>query len=209
MPDKARIAVIGTGWWATTAHLPSLQEDPDAEIVAVSDLRPEVLTKAAEHYGVAATYADHQEMLQQEEPEQPAQQQQEEEEEEEEEEEGEKRLTAAQARPRLPAVAHRRHGHAARVALDLLAVLLDLLRADERLLGHLLPPLDRQRPHLRCVAALLRAPHLLALLDNVRRLEQARRRCGDAQSLVDRQPRAEAWLLCILECRVPVLKVAT
>ena len=68
MPEKARIAVIGTGWWATTAHLPSLQEDPDAEIVAVSDLRPEVLAKAAEHYGVAATYADHQEMLQQEQP---------------------------------------------------------------------------------------------------------------------------------------------
>ena len=28
--DKARIAVIGTGWWATTIHIPHLQKHPDA-----------------------------------------------------------------------------------------------------------------------------------------------------------------------------------
>ena len=63
MPEKARIGVIGTGWWCTTAHLPSLRENPDAEIVAISDLRPDILAKAAEHFDVAKTYTDHQEML--------------------------------------------------------------------------------------------------------------------------------------------------
>jgi predicted dehydrogenase len=24
MPEQAKIAVVGTGWWATTAHLPAL-----------------------------------------------------------------------------------------------------------------------------------------------------------------------------------------
>ena len=34
MPDKARIGVIGTGWWATEAHLPAIKEHADAEIVS-------------------------------------------------------------------------------------------------------------------------------------------------------------------------------
>ena len=67
MADKARIAVIGTGWWATTAHFPSLLNHPDAEIVAISDLRPDILAKAAEAYGVSNTYSDYEQMLEQEE----------------------------------------------------------------------------------------------------------------------------------------------
>ena len=66
MSDKARIALIGTGWWCTTAHLPALEANPDAEIVAISDLRPEVLAKAADHFNVSKTYHDHQEMLEKE-----------------------------------------------------------------------------------------------------------------------------------------------
>ncbi len=66
MPDKARIAVIGTGWWATTAHLPTLQAHPDAEIAAISDLRPEVLAKAAARHQVEKTYTDYREMLEKE-----------------------------------------------------------------------------------------------------------------------------------------------
>ena len=63
MPDKARIAVIGTGWWATTAHLPTLQAHPDAEIVAIADLRSDVLEKAAAKHEVKKTYTDYREML--------------------------------------------------------------------------------------------------------------------------------------------------
>ena len=54
MSDKARIAVIGTGWWATYAHIPTLKAHPDAELVAISDVRPEMLARASEKYAVDA-----------------------------------------------------------------------------------------------------------------------------------------------------------
>ena len=63
MADKARIGVIGTGWWATTAHLPALKIHPDAELVALADVRPDVLSKAAQKYHVSQTYTDYREML--------------------------------------------------------------------------------------------------------------------------------------------------
>src|SRR5689334_10028446 len=34
---KARIAIIGAGWWATTAHIPAIKSHPDAELVAVQN----------------------------------------------------------------------------------------------------------------------------------------------------------------------------
>jgi len=34
---KARIGVIGCGWWTTRAHFPALLANPDAEIVAIAD----------------------------------------------------------------------------------------------------------------------------------------------------------------------------
>ncbi len=61
--DKARMGVIGTGWWATTAHLPVLKAHPEAELVALADIRPEVLAKAAEKYEVDKIYTDYREML--------------------------------------------------------------------------------------------------------------------------------------------------
>lgn len=63
MPEKARVAIIGTGWWATTAHFPSLQAHPDAEIVAIVDQRPDTLAKAGEAFGVRNRYTDVKEML--------------------------------------------------------------------------------------------------------------------------------------------------
>ena len=66
MPNTARIAVIGTGWWATTAHIPALQANQDANLVALSDMRPDVLLKAARHYGVDRTYTDYRAMLERE-----------------------------------------------------------------------------------------------------------------------------------------------
>lgn len=60
---KARIAVVGAGWWATTAHIPAVQEDPNADLVAICDRDPEKLKAAAEAYGVATTYTDLDEML--------------------------------------------------------------------------------------------------------------------------------------------------
>lgn len=66
MPDIARIGVIGTGWWATEAHLPAIKMNQEAEIVAICDKRPERLHLAADTFEVKKTYADYQEMLEKE-----------------------------------------------------------------------------------------------------------------------------------------------
>jgi len=55
MADKAKIAVIGTGWWATTAHIPSLKENPRAEVVLV-DKNPVALKAAADKYDIKDSY---------------------------------------------------------------------------------------------------------------------------------------------------------
>jgi len=60
---KARIGVIGTGWWATTAHIPALLENPDAELAALCDRSPEALARATAAFGPLATYTDVRDML--------------------------------------------------------------------------------------------------------------------------------------------------
>jgi predicted dehydrogenase len=63
MSDKARIGVIGTGWWATEAHLPAIKANTDAEIAAICDTRAERLKLAADTFEVRHTYSDYREML--------------------------------------------------------------------------------------------------------------------------------------------------
>jgi predicted dehydrogenase len=60
---KARVAVIGAGWWSTTAHIPSLQKNPHAELVALCDRSSEALERATTAFGPMATYTDCQTML--------------------------------------------------------------------------------------------------------------------------------------------------
>ncbi len=62
---KARIGVIGCGWWATRAHLPALQANPDAVIAAIADPDDENRARAAERFAVPAdrVYSDAAEML--------------------------------------------------------------------------------------------------------------------------------------------------
>jgi predicted dehydrogenase len=60
---RARIGVIGTGWWATYAHLPSLLSYPRAEVVAIADPSPERLAQAGEHFGIGAQYPEYRAML--------------------------------------------------------------------------------------------------------------------------------------------------
>ncbi len=55
---KARVAVVGTGWWSTTTHIPAVLANPDAELVALVDRRPDTLAKAAQAYHVQRTYTD-------------------------------------------------------------------------------------------------------------------------------------------------------
>ncbi|WP_020578246.1 Gfo/Idh/MocA family protein [Actinopolymorpha alba] len=53
-----RLAVIGTGWWATTAHLPSLVDYDGAELVAVCDARADRARVVAERFGVRHSFND-------------------------------------------------------------------------------------------------------------------------------------------------------
>lgn len=59
----ARVGVIGTGWWSTRAHLPALDADPEAEIVALADPDTGNLGRAAERFGVGQTFGDAESML--------------------------------------------------------------------------------------------------------------------------------------------------
>ena len=59
----AKIGVIGTGWWATRAHLPAIVANPNAELVAIADPIDEKRELAASVFEPAASYADHREML--------------------------------------------------------------------------------------------------------------------------------------------------
>ena len=64
---KARIAVIGTGWWATTAHLPALAANPNAEIVAICDQRADLLARVVDKFDFRKSYTDYSDLLKQEE----------------------------------------------------------------------------------------------------------------------------------------------
>jgi predicted dehydrogenase len=54
-PERAKIAVIGTGWWATTAHIPALLDNPRAEVVLI-DKNPDALKAAATKYPAAGAF---------------------------------------------------------------------------------------------------------------------------------------------------------
>jgi len=60
---KARIALVGTGWWATYTHLPALAGRPDVELVALANRGAEKLRLAAEAFPAHSTYTDYREML--------------------------------------------------------------------------------------------------------------------------------------------------
>jgi predicted dehydrogenase len=55
MTDKVAIAVVGTGWWATTAHIPALVEHPQVGKVILVDRRIEAARAAAAKYGIPSS----------------------------------------------------------------------------------------------------------------------------------------------------------
>lgn len=61
--DPARIGVIGTGWWATQHHIPSLLAYEGARLTSLADTDANKLEAAAEHFGIDAIYTDHRDML--------------------------------------------------------------------------------------------------------------------------------------------------
>jgi predicted dehydrogenase len=60
---KARIGIIGTGWWATHAHLPSLTSYADAEVIGVADIDGERARISADAFGVENAFSNHMELL--------------------------------------------------------------------------------------------------------------------------------------------------
>lgn len=62
MTDKAKIAIIGTGWWATQAHIPALLNNPRAEIILV-DRNVEKVNNAARSFDLEYAYASLSEAL--------------------------------------------------------------------------------------------------------------------------------------------------
>lgn len=58
MENMARIAVVGTGWWATQTHIPAVLARPDAKLVALCDTHAAKVEAAGENYGVDRRYTD-------------------------------------------------------------------------------------------------------------------------------------------------------
>ena len=63
MTSTARIAVIGTGWWSTSAHIPALQAHPGVSEIVLCDHDPLRLAAAANAFGIERRYVDLHEML--------------------------------------------------------------------------------------------------------------------------------------------------
>jgi predicted dehydrogenase len=60
---RARVGIIGTGWWATSYHLPTLAEHPRAELVGVADVDPQRAEAAARRHRIPTWVADHHALL--------------------------------------------------------------------------------------------------------------------------------------------------
>src|SRR5215211_1487706 len=65
MNGKARIGVIGAGWWVTENHLPILEERDDIELAAVCRLGEAELQQVEERFGFGFATEDYREMLDQ------------------------------------------------------------------------------------------------------------------------------------------------
>lgn len=66
MIDRLRVAVIGCGMIANSAHFPALnilREKGEIEVVGVADIRPEAAKETAERHNVPKWYVDPQQML--------------------------------------------------------------------------------------------------------------------------------------------------
>ena len=57
--SKARIGIIGVGWWGTVGHLEPLSADPKTELVAVWSRTESKAQERAERYGVPRHFTDY------------------------------------------------------------------------------------------------------------------------------------------------------
>lgn len=62
MPERVRVGMIGTSWWAEGYHLPILQTHPRAEVAALCGRNRERAVTIAAKFGVPSVYTDYREM---------------------------------------------------------------------------------------------------------------------------------------------------
>jgi predicted dehydrogenase len=65
---RVRIAVIGTGWWATATHIPALIDSPHVDLAGLCDVSEARVGAAAAAFGVKRTYTDYRTLLATEQP---------------------------------------------------------------------------------------------------------------------------------------------
>jgi predicted dehydrogenase len=63
MTKKVRIAVVGTGWWASDVHIPALLAHGSANLVALCDVDEKRLAASATKYNIQAAYTNLETML--------------------------------------------------------------------------------------------------------------------------------------------------
>jgi len=63
MPEKVRLGFIGCGFMGQCVHLPSFKKVKNAEIIAISDLRPKLAKAVAERWKIRKVYPSHLEMI--------------------------------------------------------------------------------------------------------------------------------------------------
>ena len=59
MQTRARIAVVGAGWWACEFHIPHVLENSGAELVSVCRVGAEELERIREHFDLPHVTGDH------------------------------------------------------------------------------------------------------------------------------------------------------
>ena len=67
MSESIRVGIIGLVHDHIWDNLPALRDHSSAEIVAVADSNPELLTRFKEEYHCSATYEEYEDLLQEEE----------------------------------------------------------------------------------------------------------------------------------------------
>ncbi len=58
MDDRASVAIVGSGWWATANHLPALVARDDIRVEAICDINEAKARGAADFFKVKSTYSD-------------------------------------------------------------------------------------------------------------------------------------------------------
>lgn len=65
MSKKARIGVIGAGWWAARVHLPNIAAHAHAELIGICDADIDRANKAKELFGASMATSSYEELLKQ------------------------------------------------------------------------------------------------------------------------------------------------